>query len=137
MPTTRTPLDKNQLQNQAKSPEMVSTVFPQESSVICKKINRLFENLEGTMDSRGARRIFLSYVEPPLKDCVPELKRKVPEVISNLLNEVLAGNIDELQRHLAHYFQGKLTPAHESAGHSDQQPETNSAATIVQRPSYQ
>jgi CheY-like chemotaxis protein len=65
---------------------------------------RFVEQLGEKMDLHGARRIFLRYVEPSLKEYVPMIRRPIPELLYMAQREAIKGNVEDFQKILTHYF---------------------------------
>ncbi len=56
-------------------------------------------------DVRGARRIFLSFVEPKIKSVFPLIRKPCAPLIKQAQDEALSGNIDALEKTLGQYLQ--------------------------------
>ena len=52
----------------------------------------------------GIKRIFLRYVEPPLRDFVPLIRRPIPHLLYMAQQEALKGKIETLEKILTYYF---------------------------------
>ena len=72
--------------------------------VSSRQMSDLAIRLEATVDRRGARRIFLNFVRPPLREYVPLIRRAAPELLSRAQQEALRGNIETVQAILVEYF---------------------------------
>lgn len=88
--------------------DLVPTLPPpppsQRDPIEPEKICRFFDRLEARVDKRGARRIFLKYVEPPLKSFVPTFRRPAPEFLTKAQREILQGNLLGAERILTEYL---------------------------------
>lgn len=69
------------------------------------------KNLKETVTRAGARRIFLSHVEPPLKRFVPTIRRPVPELLGQAQREAIKGDVEGFQKRLVQYFRSCSKPA--------------------------
>ena len=65
---------------------------------------RFVDNLGDKVDLMGIKRIFLRYVEPPLRDFVPLIRRPIPHLLYMAQQEALKGKIETLEKILTYYF---------------------------------
>lgn len=72
------------------------------------QMTELVQMLEAQVDCRGARRIFLRNVEPPLKKYVAEIRHPAPEWIQRAHQAVLKGNVELFQSILTEGFKQHL-----------------------------
>lgn len=84
------------------TPDVVEA--PQAQPVSWKQVFRFVDLIDGKVDSRGAKRIFLNYVEPSLRKFVAPIRRPVPELIAQAQEQALKGNFDKVQEILAAYL---------------------------------
>lgn len=59
-----------------------------------------------TVETRGARRIFLSFVEPKIKSIFPLIKKPCAPLIKQAQKEALNGDVDALDKTLRRYLAG-------------------------------
>jgi CheY-like chemotaxis protein len=69
-----------------------------------ERVFLLMEEIGDRVDPRGARRIFLQFVEPPLKKFVPLIHRPQPAILQQARQEALKGNFETVQKILAAYL---------------------------------
>ena len=77
---------------------------PERGWISPQQISQFVERLEEKVDSRGARRIFLKFVEPSLKEFVPLIRRPAPMLLAQAQAEALKGNHDLFQKILVNYL---------------------------------
>lgn len=83
----------------------VVTEEPPVSSLQLARVTEMMS--ESAVDRQGARRIFLSFVEPKLKDYFPLIRRPYPDVLQKAQHEALKGNFDGVQKHLSDYLRAE------------------------------
>lgn len=81
-----------------------SAVPDRKRPVSPREMASFVETLGEAVEPRGARRIFLKYVEPPLKNFVPTIRRPAPEILTMAQSEALKGDIEALQKILMNYL---------------------------------
>lgn len=84
-------------------------------SVSWNALAELMAQIDGRVDTRGKKRIFLSYVEPKLRAYVPPIRRPIPELVALAQQEALRGNFDGMQEILAAYLRQSREPTAEEA----------------------
>lgn len=62
---------------------------------------RFMEKWEGKIDERGKKRIFLNFVEPPLREFVPPIRRPAAPLLRKVQEGALQGDFEALQMMLA------------------------------------
>ncbi len=79
--------------------------FQEQGALSWKRVVSFLQGLEEeAVDARGAKRIFLNHVEPPLRDYVPAVRRPCPILLSDAQQHALQGNFDKVQEILASYL---------------------------------
>lgn len=91
------------------TPEKIPTVpqtevVTEEPPVSSLQLACVTEMMSEAVDRQGARRIFLSFVEPRLKEYFPLIRRPYPDVLQKAQHEALKGNFDGVQKHLSDYL---------------------------------
>ncbi|MBI3541317.1 MAG: response regulator [Deltaproteobacteria bacterium] len=93
---------------QGTPPARVEPPVKKQAAITVRQMTELVQGLEAQVDKRGARRIFLRNVEPPLKKYVAEIRHPAPEWIQRAHQAVLKGNIELFQSILSEGFQQHL-----------------------------
>lgn len=79
-----------------------------------KRLIELMERVEESVDTKGAKRIFLQYVEPPLRGFVAPIQRAVPPLLQKAQAEVIKGNPKGAEENLVRYLQQMATTLDEA-----------------------
>ena len=75
-----------------------------EPALFWGRLCQLLDKFGDTTDKRGAKRVYLSYVEPPLKRVVATIRRSAPEALSKAEECALRGDIQGLEANLLAYL---------------------------------
>lgn len=84
--------------------EQESPWDPHYQPVTCNEIVGAFDRIDEGVDRHGARRIFLNFVHPRLKENVPLIRRPCPSILRKAQQEVLRGDVEAFQKSLAEYL---------------------------------
>jgi len=79
-------------------------IVTEEPPVSSLQLVHAMDLMSESVDKQGARRIFLSFVEPKLKEHFPLIRRPYPELLQQARQEALKGNFEGVQRCLADYL---------------------------------
>ncbi len=81
-----------------------SDLIPHEKPVTSNQLAQVVDILSESVNRQGARRIFLKFVEPRLKETFPLIRRPYPEALRDAQKEALKGNFDGVQKCLSNYL---------------------------------
>lgn len=91
-----------------KTPAVPQTeVVTEEPPVSSLQLAHVTEMMSEAVDRQGARRIFLSFVEPRLKEYFPLIRRPYPDLLQKAQQEALKGNFDGVQKQLSDYLKAE------------------------------
>jgi len=77
---------------------------PYQPPVTPTKFVQFVDQIKASVDRSGARRIFLNFVEPRLRQNVPLIRRPYPGLLSKAQQEALHGDFESLQKTLTEYL---------------------------------
>ncbi len=73
-------------------------------SISPRDMASLASALEGKVNAAGAKRVFLNYVEPPLRTFIPRIERPIPDSLRLAQQEAIKGNLPQLEIFLTSYL---------------------------------
>lgn len=89
-------------ESQIREPEGIGA--PYQPPVTSTELAQFVDQMKVSVNQQGARRIFLNFVEPRLKENVPLIRRPYPSLLSKAQQEALRGDFEALQKSLAEYL---------------------------------